>query len=135
MMGVYHYVIKMNGFVLKYKQGSVLLYTLVIFLGFTVWFEGVLYQRMKKFQETEYLSMIEDRLSDQKQILQSYKTKCIFDEESDICEYEIIGVNMVYWIVADEYIIEVYDEYGKSLKKYDIMRDGSVLETITEETL
>lgn len=120
---------------MKYKKGSVLLYTLTIFLSFCIWFEGVLLHRIKKTERTFYIEMIQRRLSDQRKILDYFRNECEFDEDNPVCKYEILGDVEVYFIWAEEYNIEVFNEYGKSLKKYDIMGDGSVIETITEETL
>lgn len=131
---------------MRFKKGGILLYALTLFLSVILFLEGFIIEKVKQEQRLKYHEMIEARLDLQNLILSTYRKECDFDQEEDddqddfekelvnVCELNLSFDDSTYLIRADAIHIEVFNEHGISILKYDIMGDGSVIETITEET-
>lgn len=142
MKGVYQSIAKRSGRVWKSKQGSILLYTLALFIGFIGFYQALIIQEIQSHKRQVWIETITKRLDTQAAVLKMYQSECDFsfwEEEEAIqeylCHYTIDDENGQYLIDASELEIYVFNEYGVSLAKYDIMEDGSVIETILEETI
>ena len=142
MKGVYQSIAKRSGSVWKSKQGSILLYTLALFIGFIGFYHALIIQEIQSHKRQVWIETITKRLDTQAAVLKMYQSECDFSfwkEEEAIqeylCHYTIDDENGQYLIDASELEIYVFNEYGVSLMKYDIMEDGSVIETILEETI
>lgn len=94
--------------------------------------EGILIQKVRETQHNYYIEQVHLRLDLQKEILDRYRSECDWENEVQ-CEYELSLTD--YDCIATEEMIEVFNEHGMVIIKYDIIDDGSVIETIMEEIL
>ena len=108
------------------KKGSVLLFTLCIFMAFIVWFEGVVIKKLKHANTVNLIEEVNQRLDIQENILNYYRNNCLMEAIEDDDEVEISSTRI-------EKVI--YTSLGDSdiSFKYDIIDDGSYRQTIMEE--
>lgn len=140
--------IKKNHCVLINKKGSVLLFTLCIFMAFIVWFEGVVIKKLKHANTVNLIEEVNQRLDIQENILNYYRNNCLMEAIEDVDEVEEGQQDFLDMEDCDYY----FEMHGKQISstriekviytilgdgdisfKYDIINDGSYRQTIMEE--
>lgn len=142
------------------KKGSILLYTLCILLSFLSWFQALVIQRARVTQKRYYINLVQERLDIQDEVLNYYRNNCLpvtdedidyeedefedFDDEDfewevdddlnlEACEFNFDYNDKQVYTQRYEDVITVVIGDSEYVMKYDIISDGSVIQTITEE--